>query len=82
MKRFLTLLTLLASFAGMWAQDSHFELSFDPSQQGSYGSTVVYAKLDLANQQSEDYAAYEVAAFVGDELAAQAEWMCLVVSAQ
>ena len=72
MKRFLTLLTLLASFAGMWAQDSHFELSFDPSQQGSYGSTVVYAKLDLANQQSEDYAAYEVAAFVGDECRAVA----------
>ena len=72
MKRFLTLLTLLASFAGMWAQDSHFELSFDPSQQGSYGSTVVYAKLDLANQQSEDYATYEVAAFVGDECRAVA----------
>ncbi len=73
MKRFLFLtLTMLATM-GAWAQNTHFQLSYDPSEEGAYGSTVVYAKLDLTPA-SDVFRPYEVAAFIGDECRAIATY--------
>ena len=67
MKKILSLtLMMLAFVAGAWAQDSHFQLSYQQGEDGNAGSTTVYAELDL-NPAPSSFANYEVAAFIGDE---------------
>ncbi|MBQ9644909.1 MAG: hypothetical protein IJV24_00950, partial [Prevotella sp.] len=74
MKRILSLtLMMLAMAAGAWAQDTHFQLSYQPDEDGSAGSTTVYAKLDLTPAPSV-FRPYEVAAFIGDECRAVATY--------
>lgn len=72
MKRLLLTIALftVVSTVGVWAQH-HWTLSHDG--EGASTETVVYAKLDLGSpSQTPDYANYEVAAFVGDEVRAVA----------
>ena len=74
MKRFLFLtLAMLTATVGAWAQNTHFQLSYNPAEEGSFGSTVVYAKLDLTPE-PVGYREYEVAAFIGDECRAIATY--------
>lgn len=74
MKRLLFLSLLLQALTPRLQADNHWSLSFDPNDQGQANSTVVYAKLNLGQLPNEpDWTAYEVAAFIGDEVRAVVE---------
>ena len=71
MKRLLFLSLLLLALTPRLQADNHWSLSFDPNDQGQANSTVVYAKLNLGQLPNEpDWTAYEVAAFIGEEVRA------------